>query len=125
MFNKNGNEKQLSETLHIKVKNVEEFLKRMAGFLHGRKVISKRNLADAFFILEEIQKKEKEEEIQQLRSTIKNPILLKYKEKIIDLYKNGYGYVRISKILKVDHNATISKSTIERFIKKQKVQRDG
>ncbi|MCB4766582.1 MAG: hypothetical protein LGB66_05300 [Sulfurovum sp.] len=125
MFNTNGNEKQLAESLHIKIENVEEFLKRMAGFLNGRKIISKRNIADAFFILQEMQQKEQAEEIKQLRAAIKNPILLKYKEKIIELYKSGYGYVRISKILKVDHNVTISKSTIERFIKKQEVKKYG
>ena len=125
MFNQNGNKKQLAESLHIKVENVEEFLKRMAGFLHGRKVISKRNLSDAFFILQEIQQKEQEEEIRQLRSVIKNPILLKYKEKIIDLYRSGQGYVRICKVLKLDHGVTISKSSIARFIKQQGVQRHG
>jgi len=125
MFKENGSERQLAEVLHIKVENLEEFLKRMAGFLHSRKVISKRNLADSFFILEEIQKKEKEEEARQLRTVITNPIVLKYKTKIEELYKAGYGYVRISKILKIDHNVSISKSTIERFIKNNGIKRDG
>jgi len=125
MFKSNGNEKELAEALHIKEENIEEFLKRMAGFLHGRKVISKRNLADAFFILSEIQKKEKEEEIRQLRTVIKNPIVLKYRTKIEELYGAGYGYVRISKILKLDHNISISKSTIERFITNNGIKRDG
>ncbi len=125
MFNKNGNEKQLSEALHIKVENTDEFLKRFSGFLSGRKIISKRNISDAFFILQEIQRREQEEEIKQLRAVIKNPILLKYKDKIIELYKAKYGYVRIVRILRIDHNISISASTISRFIKQQGVQRDG
>ena len=125
MFKKNGNEKQLADSLHIKVENLEEFLKRMSGFLNSRKVISKRNIADALFVLKEIQEREKEEDIQARLQVTRNPLLAKYKTKIIELYQAGYGYVRISKALKIDHNVDISKSTIERFIKKNGVSRNG
>ncbi len=125
MFKENGNEKQLAEALNIKVENVDELLKRMSGFLVGRKIISKRNLADSLFILIEIQRREKEKEIIKMKVIIRNPTILKYNTKIIELYQAGYGYVRISKILKTDHNIKISKSTIARFIKDYGVSRNG
>jgi len=125
MFKKNGNEKKLAEALNINLDNLDEFLKRMSGFLNNRKIISKRNIADSLFILQEMQKREQEEDIKKMRQVIRNPLLMKYKTKIIELYKAGYGYVRISKTLKIDHNVDISKSTIERFIKRNGLKRNG
>lgn len=127
MFKKYGNEKALSEALNISEDNLDEYLKRTVGFLAGRNVsnISKRTLADSFFILTEIQKRESEKEAKRLKTLTKNPLLLKYEKTIIDLYRQGFGYVRISRALKVDHNANISKSTIERFIKNSGITRNG
>ena len=122
MFNVNGKEKQLVEALNIKVENVDEFLKRMSGFLNGRKVISKRNISDSLFILHEIQKREKEIEAKRLKTLTKNPLLLKYEKKILELYKyEKLGYVRISKYLLINHSVKISKSTIARFLKDSEV----
>lgn len=125
MFKKNGNEKKLVKALNIKVENLDEFLKRMSGFLNGRKVISKRNIADALFILQDIQKRESDIEKAKIIAIIRNPLTLKYNTKIIELYKAGYGYVRISKALKIDHNVDMSKSTVARFIKEYGITRDG
>lgn len=125
MFKQNGNEKKLVKALNIKVENLDEFLKRMSGFLNGRKVISKRNIADALFILQDIQKRESDIEKTRIRAIIRNPLTLKYNTKIIELYKAGYGYVRISKALKIDHNVDMSKSTVARFIKEYGITRDG
>ena len=125
MFKKNGNEEKLVKALNIKVENLDEFLKRMSGFLNGRKVISKRNIADALFILQDIQKRESDIEKTKIIAIIRNPLTLKYNTKIIELYKAGYGYVRISKALKIDHNVDMSKSTVARFIKEYGITRDG
>lgn len=124
MFKQNGNEKQLVKALNIKVENLDEFLKRISGFLNGRKVISKRNIADALFILQDIQKRESDIEKKRIIAIIRNPLTLKYNTKIIELYKAGYGYVRISKALKIDHNVDMSKSTVARFIKEYGITRD-
>lgn len=125
MFKKNGSEKKLAKSLDIQVENLDEFLKRMSGFLNGRKVISKRNIADALFILQDIQKRESDIEIKRISTIIRNPLALKYNTKIMELYKAGYGYVRISKALKIDHNVDISKSTVARIIKDYGFTRDG
>jgi len=125
MFKKNGSEKKLAQSLNIQVENVNEFLKRMSGFLNGRKVISKRNIADALFILQDIQKKESDIASKRISAIIRNPLTLKYNTKMMELYQAGYGYVRISKALKIDHNVDISKSTVARFIKEYGITRDG
>ena len=125
MFKKNGSEKKLAQSLNIQVENLDEFLKRMSGFLNGRKVISKRNIADALFILQDIQKKESDIASKRISAIIRNPLTLKYNTKMMELYQAGYGYVRISKALKIDHNVDISKSTVARFIKEYGITRDG
>ncbi len=125
MFKKNGSEKKLAKSLDIQVENLDEFLKRMSGFLNGRKVISKRNIADALFILQDIQKRESDIAIKRISAIIRNPLTLKYNTKMMELYQAGYGYVRISKALKIDHNVDISKSTVARFIKEYGITRDG
>ena len=125
MFKKNGSEKKLAKSLDIQVENLDEFLKRMSGFLNDRKVISKRNIADALFILQDIQKRESDIEIKRISAIIRNPLTLKYNTKMMELYQAGYGYVRISKALKIDHNVDISKSTVARFIKEYGITRDG
>lgn len=125
MFKKNGSEKKLAKSLDIQVENLDEFLKRMSGFLNGRKVISKRNIADSLFILQDIQKRESDIEIKRISAIIRNPLTLKYNTKMMELYQAGYGYVRISKALKIDHNVDISKSTVARFIKEYGITRNG
>ncbi len=125
MFKKNGSEKKLAKSLDIQVENLDEFLKRMSGFLNDRKVISKRNIADALFILQDIQKRESDIEIKRISAIIRNPLTLKYNTKMMELYQAGYGYVRISKALKIDHNVDISKSTVARFIKEYGITRNG
>lgn len=124
MFKTNGSEKKLAQLLEINDKNVNELLKRMSGFLSQRKVISKRNLADSFFVLEDIKIREAELRNKRSKIVLKNPILLKYEETIINLYKQGHGYLSISNQLKSRHNASVSKSTIFRYIKKMEISRD-
>lgn len=124
MFKSNGNEKKLSILLSMEEKNIDELLKRMSGFLTKRKIISKRNISDAFFVLEEIKKREFEEQAKRLKLISKNPVLLKYEKEIIEFYKKGHGFQSISKQLKSNHNVSISKSTIYRFIKNLEIKRD-
>lgn len=124
MFKSNGNEKKLSILLSMEEKNIDELLKRMSGFLTKRKIISKRNIADAFFILEEIREKEFEEQAKRLKLISKNPILLKYEKEIIELYKKGHGSQSISNQLKNLHLVSISKSSIYRFLKSLNIQRN-
>ena len=126
MFKSNGNEKKLSVLLSMEEKNIDELLKRMSGFLTKRKIISKRNIADAFFVLEEIKEREFEEQAKRLKLISKNPVLLKYEKEIIELYKKGHGFQSISNQLKSSHAASgsVSKSTIYRFIKQLGIQRD-
>ncbi len=124
MFKANGSEKKLAQLLEINDENVDELLKRMSGFLSQRKVISKRNLADSFFVLEDIKIREAELRSKRTKIVLKNPVLLKYEETIVNLYKQGHGYLSISNQLKARHNASLSRSSIFRYIKKMEISRD-
>ena len=111
---------RLAVNLRISVKGTQEFLKRASGFLSARNNFSQKNFLACFFILDEIKKLEAEElaEATKVQYNSKNIYIVKYQEKIVDLYMNKeYGYTKISKQIKLDHNISISKSTIERFIK--------
>jgi len=106
--------------LGISIKGSNEFLKRASGFLSARNNFSQKNFLECFFILDEIKKREAEElaEVKKVQYNSRNIYIVKYQEKIVDLYMNKkYGYLKISKQIKLDHNILIPKSTIERFIK--------
>lgn len=118
---KQNNEVQrLAVLLGLSVPGTREFLKRASGFLAKRKNFSQKNLIDSFFILEEIRGKEAEDlaRTQKRQYSSKNIYIIKYQEEISDMYEaQGFGYLKISKQLKLYHNVDVSKSTIERFIK--------
>ena len=53
-----------------------------------------------------------------------NPLLKKYVEEIRELYEvEGWGYLKISRAIKVNHNADISKSAIENFVKQNDLKK--
>lgn len=119
----NNKSKKYSKLLGIDEDHYKLFIKRYLYFLRSQKHLTKKSVEAGFFILEELQKETAKQEVEKLKYRTKNIKILKYKEEIVDLYKSGCGVVKISKIMKQDHNCSISKSAIERFIKANGITR--
>jgi len=90
------------------------FLKRYNYYLKSKKEISPNILLNGFFILADIRVAKDRELALKCLYRSKNRYIIKYREEILNLYQiNGFGYVRISKQLYINHKVKVSKSTIE------------
>ena len=115
--------KPLMDKLGIKKeKNAVFFLKRLEGWIdkNGHSSISiakglNKILSDIYQM--EIQEAQKSKQINL--SNIKNPLIRKYANEILELHQSGMGVRNIHKTLLEAHRAKISPSSIYRFIKKQ------
>lgn len=80
--------------------------------------INKHLLLKSYTVLEREKKEQDKEKAFALKAQTKNILIQKYKDEIVELYcKKGFGYLKISNAMKINHNAKISKSAIENFIK--------
>lgn len=113
----NNKKKKYSDLLNLNEDDFEEFLKRYSYFLKSQKQITKKSVENGLFILDNILEKRNKIQEQEQKYITKNIIIMKYKEKIVDLYENGFGYLKIVKFLEKNHNEKISKDTIANFIK--------
>ena len=113
----NNKKKKYSDLLNLSEEDFEEFLKRYSYFLKGQNQITKKSVENGLFILDNILEKRKKIQEQEKKYFTKNIIIMKYKEKIVDLYEHGFGYLKIVKYLEKNHNEKISKDTIANFIK--------
>lgn len=71
------------------------------------------------YLIDEIDKQKEKISKKDLEYHFQNPKFRKKEPDIIDLYLQGFGAQRISKIVK------IPKSTIENFIKKNNIRREN
>jgi len=95
-----------------------EYLKRSASYLKSKKVINKATLESSFFILEDVIKKQAKINSDKRKFKTTNIHLLKYLDEVIEAYEvQGIGYVKIEKMLWINHRVKVGKTTIERFIK--------
>jgi len=121
--------KSLKNLLGIKEeKNAVLFLARLEGWIkaNGSTKISLAKGINA--ILRDIHNKEikKAQELKKINlEGIKNPILLKYSQKILELKEKGLGARKIEKYLFEMHRVKISYSSIYRFLKQQKEVENG
>ena len=84
--------------------------------------ISASFLLKSYKVVYQMQNEDKEEKAKSIKLFSKNILIMKYQNEITNLYcKNGFGYLKISKAMKINHNAKISKSAIENFIKQNKL----
>jgi hypothetical protein len=80
--------------------------------------INKHLLLKSYTVLEREKKEQDKEKAFSLKAQTKNILIQKYKDEIVELYcKKGFGYLKISNAMKINHNVKISKSAIENFIK--------
>lgn len=103
----------------------QEYLKRISSYFKSKNLITKRVVEDSYFIILDVQNKQNKREAEKKRYKTKNLIILKYQEEIIKLFKDGYGVRKIEEFLKLNHKVTVSKSTINNFLKDNGITRDG
>ena len=117
--------KKYEKILNLDHEELELFIKRYTHYLKSQKILSKNSVLNGFFILADIRQQKDKTEALKAKYRSKNRYIIRYRDEIIELYKNGLGYVRISKQLEVNHKVKVSKSSIERFIKNNGITRDG
>lgn len=114
--------KRYAKIIGLDEEKAEEVLRNQAKYLR----VNPDHLLKSFIVIEEAKKAQEQEKAKLLKYTTKNLLIAKYKDEIIDLYLNqDFGYLKISRAMKINHNATISKSAIENFIKSNNIEREN
>jgi len=101
----------------------QEYLKRVSSYFRSKEIVTKRVVEDSYFILEDVEKKQAKREAEKRKYKVKNLVILKYQEKIIELYKEGWGFRKIENYLDLNHKVKVSRTTINRFIKDNEIER--
>jgi len=104
------------------------FLARLSGWIESKPNTQKSLLSALNLILRDLHRVEQENAQKALKinlNDIKNPLLKKYANEILELHKNGYGVRKIEKFLQTNHNAKISYGSIYRFLLQQKEVNNG
>lgn len=124
-----GNKKtSIAKSLEMSEEEFDHFIKRYRGYLNAHikdGSVSSNVVLNGLWLIEEIKKQSRIKRIEKRESvnfgSMRNEYIRKYGLEILELKDNGYGAQRISKQLKINHNVTVSKATIERFIKLNEV----
>ena len=100
----------------------EELCMRVAGYLETRKTTKNNLMQGMGFILDSILSKRAEKDAKAFSERInfndsKHVHLRKYGLKILELKAEGMGSRKIHAYLQLNHNAKISRSLIERFLR--------
>jgi len=101
------------------------FLKRYNYYLKSKREISPNIILNGFFILDNIRIKRDKETALKAKYKSRNKYIIKYRDEILELYQNGFGFTRISKQIEVNHKVNISRSSLYRFITANGIRRDG
>ena len=124
MFSENKR-KQYARLLDLDEDELKEFIKRYVYYLRSKKEISPNSVLNGFFILADLRYKKDQTKALRAKYKTKNKYIIRYRDEIIELYQNGFGYVRISNQLYVEHRVKVSKSSIARFLKTNRITRNG
>lgn len=113
--------KRVQNLFNINEEEANFIIKNQAKYL---KINAEKLLNSYVVVHEEVQRAE-QRKAKQKKYNSKNILIIKYKEEIIDLYCNhGWGYLKISNAMKLNHKAKISKSAIENFIKQNNLKKE-
>lgn len=115
--------KSYAELLGLETAELENFMKRYKSYILSKNEITKNILINGLFILEEIHSDKWAIEANRIKYKTKNLLIIKYMEKILELYHSGVGTMKISKHLKLNHRVDLSKSALDRFISTNKIKR--
>ena len=124
MFSENKR-KKYARLLDLDEDELKEFIKRYVYYLRSKKEISPNSVLNGFFILDDLRYKKDKTKALKAKYKTKNKYIIRYRDEIIELYQNGFGYVRISNQLAVNHRVKVSKSSISRFLKTNGITKDG
>ena len=123
MFSDNKR-KRYMRLLDLKEEELALFLKRYNYYLRSKKEISPNIILNGFFILDDIRTTREKQKALRAKYRSRNKYIIKYRDEILELYQNGFGFTRISKQLEVNHKVKVSKSSLYRFIKVNNIERD-
>ena len=112
----------------MRLLNLEEdeltlFLKRYNYYLKSKKEISPNIILNGMFILDDIRTKRFKEQALRAKFKSRNKYIIRYRDEILELYQQNFGFTRIAKQLEVNHKIKISRSSLYRFIKANKIER--
>ena len=122
MFNENKR-KRYMRLLDLEEEELTLFLKRYNYYLKSKKEISPNIILNGFFILDDIRTKRDKEKALRAKYKSRNGLIIRYRDEILELYQQGFGFTRISKQLEVNHKIKISRSSLYRFIKSNNIER--
>lgn len=124
MFSENKR-KRYMRLLNLEDDELTLFLKRYNYYLKSKKEISPNIILNGFFILDDIRIKRDKETALKAKYKSRNKYIIKYRDEILELYQNGFGFTRISKQIEVNHKVNISRSSLYRFITANGITRNG
>ncbi len=123
MFSKNKR-KRYMRLLDLEEEELALFLKRYNYYLKSKKEISPNIILNGFFILDDIRTKRDKEKALRAKYRSRNKYIIRYRDEILELYQQGFGFTRIAKQLGVNHKVKISRSSLYRFIKSNNIERE-
>jgi hypothetical protein len=119
MFNKKE-KVAYAKAVNMTPDQFDEFIKRLRGYINKYlefESISTNILISGFQFAVDVQKNSKKEKVKINFASIQSVEIKKYGKEILDLRLEGMGATRICKTIKSLHNANISISTMNRYLK--------
>ena len=123
MFSENKR-KRYMRLLDLEEEELTLFLKRYNYYLKSKKEISPNIILNGFFILDDIRTKRDKEKALRAKYRSRNKYIIRYRDEILELYQQGFGFTRIAKQLEVNHKIKISRSSLYRFIKSNNIEKE-
>ncbi len=123
MFSENKR-KRYMRLLDLEEDELTLFLKRYNYYLKSKREISPNIILNGLFILDDIRTKRDKEKALRAKFKSRNGLIIRYRDEILELYKQGLGFTRISRQLAINHKVQVSRSSLYRFIKNNKIIRD-
>jgi len=123
MFSDNKR-KRYMRLLDLEEEELALFLKRYNYYLKSKKEISPNIILNGFFILDDIRTKRDKQKALRAKYKSRNKYIIKYREEILELYQQGFGFTRIAKQLEINHKIRISRSSLYRFAKSNNIARE-
>ena len=106
--------KKVEKLFNINESEANFIIKNQSKYLK----INAEKLLNSYIVVHEEVKRAEEKKAKTKKYNSRNVLILKYKDEIVNLYcVEGWGYLKISRAMKINHNCKISKSAIENFIK--------
>jgi hypothetical protein len=123
MFSENKR-KRYRRLLDLEEEELTLFLKRYNYYLKSKKEISPNIILNGLFILDDIRTARDKAKALRAKYKSRNGLIIRYRDEIIELYKKGFGFTRISNQLAINHKIKVSRSSLYRFITSNNIERE-